>query len=66
MTVAELAAQCQALIAEGKGKWPVKIQYVDHGITYSGDFGFSQGDPADGDLVWIWPNGEREPPKWLP
>ena len=66
MTVAELAAQCNALIAQRKGGWPVKIQIVEAGVTSSQDFGFSQGDPADGNLVWIWPIGEVEPPKWLP
>jgi len=54
MDVKTLHAELSKLIAEGLGKYPVKLQEVVDGFTSGRDVEISQGDPADGKVVWIY------------
>lgn len=66
MTLNELHAQLNTLIAEGHGEKPIYAQQVERGgITYATDILMAvAGDPADGDLIWLIP-GKKNPPAWM-
>lgn len=51
-------------LREGHEGYTVYIQKVDDGVTYAQDFGVSVGDPADGEVIWLFPTTEHAP-AWL-
>lgn len=54
-TVEDLYSELGALIGQGCGSAPVFIQLVEEGVTYAMDFEVTIADPADGNLVWLYP-----------
>lgn len=54
LTVNELLEVLTALKDEGRGEYPVLLQHVRAGVTFGLPFRVSEGDPADGWVVWVW------------
>ena len=54
LTVNELLEVLKALKDQGLGEHPVLLQHVRAGVTFGLPFRVSDGDPADGRVVWVW------------
>lgn len=62
LTVGELRELLKGLPSDT----PLYLQDVrTGGVTYRLPIMASEGDPADGKLVWIWVKGAAEPPQWM-
>jgi len=61
-TIYQLFDDLLKLVAEGKGNTPIKLQTIKSGITFSQNIGASIGDPADGNIFWIYPIGKVQLP----
>jgi hypothetical protein len=65
VTVTELAKRLAELEAEGLGAMPAMILFVEQGLPIAIDVKLvTQGDPADGKVVWLHP-GEEHLPGWM-
>ena len=56
MTLGELIAELTKMKKNQHiAKWPVMLQVVKEGMTFGRPFRVSQGDPADGSVIWVYP-----------
>lgn len=59
MTVDDAIKTLQGISSSGKGHYPLQFMVCDSGITYADDVYITEGQPGDGDLVWIFTLEER-------
>lgn len=64
LTVDEMIAALQAIKRDGHGAWPVYFQQMDGAIPHAVSFRVTEGDPADGTLVWLYRVGAFLP-EWM-